>query len=112
MADWSKRTHSSQRNSAVSSGYAGDFLHLTGTAENIQLIPARSVITLLSINVAPGSGNVQLIVGGDIVMAASIARDYKMGFYAYSPVTVAIPDSTADVTVYFAPPPKGSVPGQ
>jgi hypothetical protein len=65
----------------------------------------------MSINAAPGSGSVAIICGSDIVMEATIARDYKMGFYAYAPISVNIPDSTADVTVYFAPPPKGvSVP--
>lgn len=112
MADYSKRTHSTQRNSAVSAGYAVDFLHLTGAAESEQIIPARSVVTLTSINVAPASGNVVMLCGSDIVLEASTARDYKQGFYAYAPITVNLPDSTADITIYFSPPSKGSVAGQ
>ncbi len=112
MADYSKRTHSTQRNSAVSAGYACDFLHLTGAAETNNEIPARSVINLTSINIAPGSGNVEMLCGTDIVFNAATARDYKQNFYAYAPVTINLPDATADVTVYFAPPSKGSIAGQ
>lgn len=112
VPDFSKRVHSTQRNSAVSAGYAVDFVHVTGIAENLQIAPARSVVTLLSINLAPSSGSVILMVGNDIVMEGQVARDYKMGFYAYAPVFLSIPDATADVTVYVAPSSKGSTPGQ
>lgn len=112
MADFSKRTHASQYNSAVASGFACDFQHVTGSAGNFQEIPAGSVITLLSINVAPGSGTVQLFCGSDMVMQGSTARDYKMNWYAYAAVRVDIPDTTADVTIYFATPAKGQTAGQ
>lgn len=110
--DYSKRTHSSQHNSAVASGYAVDFVHIPSGATNFEVAPARSVVTLLSINVAPGSGNVILTCGTDQVMQAALARDYKMGWYAYAPVFISLPDTTTDATVYVAPPSKGAVAGQ
>lgn len=112
MADWSKRVQPTRKNSAVTAGYAVNFLHLTGGVESVQIIPARSVVTLTSINIAPGSGNVIMTCGNDIVFEAATARDYKQAFYAYAPITVSIPDATCDVTVYFAPPAKGSIAGQ
>ena len=112
MADYSKRTHASQYNSAVASGFACDFQHVTGSAGDFQEIPAGSVITLMSINIAPQSGYVQLFCGSDMVMQALTPRDYKMNWYAYAPVKVDIPDTNADVTIYFAVPAKGQSAGQ
>lgn len=112
MADYSKRLKSTQRNSAVTSGYMQDFRHVTGAAEKVQICPAGSVVSLTSVNIAAGSGNVVMLCGSDIVAEFAIARDYKQHFYAYAPVYLDIPDTAADVTVYFSPPSKGSVAGQ
>lgn len=112
MADFSKRLKSTTRNSAVTAGYMCDFRHVTGAAEQVQICPAGSVVTLTSINIAPGSGSAIMFCGSDIVAEFTVARDYKQGFYAYAPISLSIPDATGDVTVYFSAPAKGSVAGQ
>ena len=106
MGDYTKRVQSTQRNSSVTAGYAVDFIHVPPGASNFLVCTARSVVTLLSINIAPNFDNVIFKCGSDIVMVANIARDYKMNFYAYAPITISVPDTVADVTVYVAPNPN------
>lgn len=110
--DWSKRTHSTQRNTAVTAGYAVIPVHIPPGSTNFEVSVARSVLVRTSINTAPGSGQVILSIGNNIVMEASIARDYNHTCYASEPIFVSTPGSGEDVTVYVAAPPKGSIAGR
>lgn len=110
--DYSKRTHSVQRNTAVMAGYAVDAVHIPPGSINFPVALARTVLVRTSINVAPGGGAVILSIGGDIVMEASGARDYNHNCYASKPIFISTPGTGEDVTVYVAPSSKGSVAGQ
>lgn len=112
--DYKRRVQSTNRGAAVNSGYAVEPVEIPNGISNFEICGAGSVITLTSINVAPGSGGINMWFQDSagtkqgIITGAVTARDYKQNFYCPWPVYIEMPDTTANVTVYVASTAKGA----
>jgi hypothetical protein len=110
------RTKSAQLAAAVSSGFRCDPVHVPAGVSNFVVCPAGSVVTIMSINVAPSAGGITTSFAnsntggpGDIIVnSAVLARDYKQNFYCPWPLLVSTPGNGEDVTFFVYPPAKGT----
>lgn len=108
--DYKRRTNSTQRNSAVTAGFASDAVLVSGNSQPTEVVQATTVVTLMSINTTSTNGVSVWFQDTNgtkqyIIQNATVARDYKMGFYCPWPVYVL---TDANVTFYVSPPSKGN----
>lgn len=118
LGDYKGRTKSAQLAATVSAGFRTDPVHLPGSGAalvNFEVAPAGSVVTVMSINVAPTSGTVTTAFAngtngapGDVVGNFVLARDYKQNFYCPWPLLVNTPGNGEDITFFVYPPAKGT----
>ena len=104
----SSSTSTSSTSSSVSSTSVSSTSVSSTSASTSHSSTSTSHSTSTSTTTLPPSGEVLVICGSDTVLRANIAKDYKMSYYAYAPVYINLPDSTADVTVYFSTPGKSA----
>lgn len=99
--DFSKRTKSTQRNSATTSGFMNEFIHLDGVQTNYAITPAGGyVLKNIIFGTAPGSGTVVLKVGNDILAEFSntvATGSIRFDVYLYDSLKYSN-DATCDVT--------------
>lgn len=95
---FAKRTKSTQRNSAVTSGFMNDFVHLSGAQANYPVTDAGGyVLVRVIFNTAP-SGSAVLKVGSDqlaVVSTTVAVGSLNFGVYLYDKLYYS---GDADVT--------------
>lgn len=98
---WTKRTKSTQRNSATTAGFMNDFVHLSGAYNNYAVTPTGGyVLSRIIFGTAPGSGTVILKVGNDIlaeISSGNAAKDLTFNVYLYDQLFYSN-DAADDVT--------------
>jgi len=108
--DYKRRIQSATRGASVGSGYACDPVMVDPDNLPHQVCPAGSVVTILSINTTSTAGVNEWFQDSagnrqEIMMGATIARDYKQHFYCPWPLYVS---TDVNVTVFVAPASKGN----
>lgn len=112
--DYTRRTRSTQGNSAVSAGLLVLPFHIPNSTQgDFQVANESSVCTGFSINIAPSSGSVNVFFQDsagtkqDIAMGLTTARDYRIPFYCPWPLFISTPGQGEDLTFYIAAGGKG-----
>lgn len=108
--DYKRRIQSTNRASAVNSGYANSPVEVPGGTSGFEVCQAGGVVCLTSINVTSTAGVNMWFQDANgtkqqIMAAAVVARDYKQNFYCPWPVYIS---TDVNVTCYVAAPSKGN----
>jgi hypothetical protein len=110
QGDYKRRIQSTNRGSAVNSGYAVSPVYFAGGETGAQVCSTGSVITGFSINATSSAGVSMWFQDSagtkqPILSGALTARDYNQKFYCPWPVYIT---TDASITVYVAASSKGN----
>lgn len=98
----STSTSSTSSSTSVSSTSSSTSISSTSSSTSYSTSTSVSTSSTSTSTTTIASNNLILTCGSDVVWEGQTARDYKCYFYCYEPAYISIPDTTADVTVYFS----------